>query len=250
MQLLRATSGLALLRILIPLTVIAVMISTAVMSANSAEGMAMALCTLALGVSAFTVVLGPQIVRIDLRDDLRYLELLKTWPIRPAAVIRGEMLCPGVIITLTAWLAIACAGIFSAAAFPDWPVGTRVSLALAAAILAPVLVFAQLLVHNAAAVLFPAWVPLGSSRPRGLDAMGQRLIMFAGVLLTLILMMAPGLLAGAILWFVLRRFVGEAALIPAAIVCLGIVGVEVLAATEALGPAYEHMDALSVERAE
>jgi hypothetical protein len=80
--------------------------------------------------------------------------------------------------------------------------------------------------------------------------MGQRLIMFAGVLLALILMMAPGILAGAILWFVLRRLVGEAALIPAAIVCLGIVAVEVLAATEALGPAYEHMDALSIERSE
>jgi hypothetical protein len=63
-------------------------------------------------------------------------------------------------------------------------------------------------------------------------------------------MMSPGVIAGAILWFVFRRFVGEAALIPAAIVCLGIVGVEVLAATEALGPAYEHMDALSIERGE
>ena len=80
--------------------------------------------------------------------------------------------------------------------------------------------------------------------------MGQRLIMLAGVLLVLILMMTPGLLAGAVLWFVLRRAVGEAALIPAAIVCLGCVVVEVLAATEALGPAYEHMDALAIERSE
>ena len=74
--------------------------------------------------------------------------------------------------------------------------------------------------------------------------------MFAGVMLTLILVMAPGLLSGAVLWFVFRRFIGEASLIPAAIVCLGIVAVEVLAATEALGPAYEHMDALSIERSE
>ena len=51
---------------------------------------------------------------------------------------------------------------------------------VALAILAPALVFAQLTIHNAVALMFPAWVPLGNQRPRGLDAMGQRLIMLGG----------------------------------------------------------------------
>ena len=165
-------------------------------------------------------------------------------------MIRGEMLWPGLLLTVIAWFAILCGGIFSAAAFPKWPVGSRMSVALTAWLIAPAFVFAQLTVHNAAAVLFPAWIPLGHSRPRGLDAMGQRLIMFAGVLLALVLMMAPGLIAGAIIWFAFRVLVGEAALIPGAIVCLGIVGLEVLVATEALGPAYELMDVMAVERSE
>ena len=43
---------------------------------------------------AFAILLAPQIVRMDLRQDLRHLELLKTWPVKAAAVVRGEMLWP------------------------------------------------------------------------------------------------------------------------------------------------------------
>jgi hypothetical protein len=60
----------------------------------------------------------------------------------------------------------------------------------------------------------------------------------------------PGAIAGALIWFALGRFIGAAALVPAAIVCAGILGVEVLVATEALGPAYERLDVMAVERAE
>jgi hypothetical protein len=111
-------------------------------------------------------------------------------------------------------------------------------------------VFAQLMVHNAVAILFPAWVPLGNQRPRGLDAMGQRLIMLGGTWLLLVLMALPGALAGAIVWFALGRFVGPAMLVPAAVVCAAIIGIEVLLATEMCGPMYERLDLTAVERAE
>ena len=120
----------------------------------------------------------------------------------------------------------------------------------AIAIVAPALVFAQLTIHNGVALMFPAWVPLGNQRPRGLDAMGQRLIMLGGTWLLLIVMMLPGAIAGAIVWFALGPFVGPAMLVPAAVVCTVIVGIEVLLATEALGPAYERLDVMAVERAE
>jgi len=249
-QVVRATTGLGLLRFAIPLTIIVVSISAGAMSATRSFGVAMALCSVAVYIAVFTVVVGPQIMRADLREDLRHLELLKTWPLRASAAIRGEMLVPGAALTGIAWLALTCAAILSAAGFPRLSVAWRLSGAAAALILAPALVFAQLTVHNAAAVLFPAWVPLGNSRPRGLDAMGQRLILLGAVLLTLVLMLAPGLIVGAVLWFAFYRFVGPAVLIPGAVICLGIVGLEVLAATEALGPAFERLDATSIERIE
>src|SRR5205814_3501270 len=112
----------------------------------------------------------------------------------------------------------------------------RLAGGAAIAILAPALVFAQLTIHNAAALLFPAWVPLGQQRPRGLDAMGQRLIMLGATWLLLVISVMPGALAGAIVWFALRVFVGAAALVPAALVCASILTVAVLVATEPLAP--------------
>jgi hypothetical protein len=196
------------------------------------------------------VLLGPQMARSDLRQDLLHLEVLKTWPLRPADVVRGEMLWPASIIILIAWLALACATILSAAAFKTTPLGVRLSVAAALALVTPALVFGQFTIHNTAAVLFPAWVPLGTARPKGIDAMGQRLILFSGVILALIVTMLPGAIAGGLLWFAFHRLIGIVVLIPAAAVCTVIVLVEVLMATEMLGPVYERMDASAVERAE
>jgi hypothetical protein len=126
----------------------------------------------------------------------------------------------------------------------------RLSLTLAAIVLAPALVFAQFTIHNAAAVLFPAWVPLGSARPRGIDAMGQRLLLFAAIILGLVVMMAPGALAGGVLWFAFSRLIGPVVFVPAAVACTVIVLIEVLAVTETLGPVYERLDLSAVEREE
>jgi len=80
--------------------------------------------------------------------------------------------------------------------------------------------------------------------------MGQRLIMLGGTWLMLILSTLPGAIPGGIVWFALQPFIGPAALVPAALVCTVIVSLEVLLATEAIGPAYERIDLMAVERAE
>ncbi|MDO8677616.1 MAG: hypothetical protein Q7R30_03510, partial [Acidobacteriota bacterium] len=49
---------------------------------------------------------------------------------------------------------------------------------------------------------------------------GQRLILFGGVMLALIVMVGPGAIAGALIAFVFYRFVGMVSLVPAAVVCL------------------------------
>jgi ABC-2 type transport system permease protein len=126
----------------------------------------------------------------------------------------------------------------------------RGSVGASAAILAPALIVAQLTVHNAVALIFPAWVPLGHQRARGLDAMGQRIIMLAGTWLMLIVLALPGAIAAALFWFALGRFFGPLMLVPAAAIATAVIAVEVLLATEALGPAYERLDLMAVERAE
>src|SRR5262249_33949843 len=158
--------------------------SSMVLNTMHLRGGAAVACAVAVAIAAFTAVLGPQIVRADLRSDLLHLDVLKTWPVRPAAIVRGEISWPATLLTTIGWVAIACAAAFSPAAFPRVAPATRVAVAAAAALLMPALVFAQYLVQNAAALVFPAWVPLGNQRPRGVDAMGQRIIMLGGALLS------------------------------------------------------------------
>jgi hypothetical protein len=78
--------------------------------------------------------------------------------------------------------------------------------------------------------------------------MGQRLILLGGTWLMLVLSLVPGVVGGAIVWGLLYPLAGPWVLVPAALVCGAIVGVEVVLATEAMGPAYERLDITSVER--
>ena len=223
---------------------------TVVATSAGREGPAATLGAFASVAAIFAILMAPQVIRIDIRQDLQHLELLKTWPVKGSAVVRGELLWPGILITTVAWAMIAVATTMSGTVMPRTGVGWRLSIGIAVAVVAPALVFAQLTVHNAVAVMFPAWVPLGNQRARGLDAMGQRLIMLGATWLLLVVMALPGVIAGGIVWLALGLFLGPAALIPAAVVCCAMIAVEVLVGTEALGPVYERMDMMAVERAE
>jgi len=246
MQTLRMVDKRSLLRgvvILFCLTIVAALM-------GRASGFASMLGAFSMAGTLFAILLAPQIVRMDMRQDLQHLELLKTWPVKASAVVRGELVWPSVIITAGAWTMLTVATFLSGTMMAHVNLGLRLGGGAALAILTPALVLSQLTIHNAAALIFPAWVPLGNQRPRGLDAMGQRLIMLGGTWLLLALSLLPGAIAGGIVWFALQRFVGPGALVVAALVCTVIVGVEVLLATEAMGPAYEQLDVLAVERAD
>jgi ABC-2 type transport system permease protein len=223
---------------------------TAMAAASNREGPAALLGGFAIAAAAFAILMAPQIVRLDMRQDLQHLELLKTWPIRASAIVRGQLVWPAAMITAIAWTMLAVALALSGVVLPRIDLAWRFACAGAAAILAPALVLAQLTVHNAAALIFPAWVPLGFQRARGVDAIGQRIIMLGGTWLLLILMAIPGAIAAGIFWLIVGQFFGPLMLIPAAAVAAGVIAVEVLLATEALGPVYERLDVLAVERVE
>ena len=246
MQTLRMVDKRSLLRgviILACLTIVAALM-------GRANGLASLLGAFSMAGTMFSVLLAPQIVRMDLRQDLQHLELLKTWPVKASAVVRGELVWPSLIITAGAWTMLAVATFLAGTMMENVDLGLRLGGSAALAILTPAIILSQLTIHNAAALIFPAWVPLGNQRPRGLDAMGQRLIMLGATWLLLALSLLPGAIIGAIIWFALQSFIGPAALVPAAFACTAIVAMEVLLATEALGPAYERLDVLAVERAE
>jgi ABC-2 type transport system permease protein len=186
-----------------------VTLSVLATSIGRASGLAAILGAFALVGVAFSVLMAPQALRLDLRQDLQHLELLKTWPVKASAVVRGELIWPGVLLTAVSWMLMALALLLSTAVLTDVGLAMRVSAALSIAIGAPALIFAQFTIHNGVALMFPGWVPLGNQRARGLDAMGQRLILLGGTWLLLIAMTVPGAVAAGIVWLAFRHFVGR-----------------------------------------
>ncbi len=243
----RLVNSRVLLRFLLPLAVLAAAVTV---SGAFPRGVAEILAVLALVSIGFSIFMGPQILRGDLREDLQHVAQLKTWPVAPASVIRGELLWPVSLLTVIVWGIVLVAALLAPSAFPGLPATWRAALAAAAVLAAPGLVAAQYVIHNASALMFPAWVTFGSQRPRGFDAMGQRLILLAGTWFALVLMALPGVVAAGIVWFLLARTLGPLALIPSALVFSTALLAESVLATEALGPVYDRVDFTDIERGE
>ena len=160
------------------------------------------------------------------------------------------MAWPAAFVSVIAWAGILSTALFSGAAMPDIPFVDRWAYAVSALVAAPALIAAQYTVQNALALFFPAWIALGNQRTRGIDAMGQRLIMLAAIIVALALFAVPGAIAGGIAWLVLHNLLGAGVFILAAVLFAGVVLTEVMVATELLGPVWERMDLTSVEKAE
>jgi ABC-2 type transport system permease protein len=235
-----------------------VLILVALMIARgSSRGVSETVTVMCLGIAGMMVLIGPQSLRSDLRQDLAHFQLLKTWPVRGAALLRGELLAPAVVLTIGTWLLILTALIFT------WPAAGlagvppplrphRLALAAGAALVAPAFIVAQLILHNGIAVLFPAWVAIGASRSRGIDAMGQRLLMMAGVVLVLLVAVLPAALIATPVVLAIETMVGDhsLAIVAAALVIAGVIFVESWFATARLGRVFERTDATDLEPTE
>ncbi|MBS1818676.1 MAG: hypothetical protein JSU08_12155 [Acidobacteria bacterium] len=198
--------------------------------------------------SIFSLLMLPQVMRMDMRQDLEHLELLRTWPVRGGAVLRGEMLWPSLTVIGIAWVFGTIAMLTSVASSSRIPMPDRVAAWMAFLALAPGIVAAQYTVHNGIAVVFPGWIPLGPSRPRGVDAAGQRLILLLGTWVGLLVALVPGAIVVAGLSWVARPFIGSLVLPIGAVVTMTIVMGEVWVATEVLGRVYDRLEITSIER--
>ncbi len=206
--------------------------------------------TFALICAAYILFLGPQIARQDLRGDLLNTDILKTYPLRGWQVVLGEMLTPIAILTAILWLAL----LTLALAFHPHQLrpGSRPSLRLAVGVslvpLLPVLCALQLLVPNAATLLFPAWAQSMRNRTeRGIEMLGQRLIFVGGQFLVLLFALLPAALGAFALIFATQWLIGPvAAVAVAALAVLVILVAEVWCGLWWIGERFEKFD-LSAE---
>ena len=201
------------------------------------------------------VLMGPQMMRNDLRQDLAHLSMLKTWPVSGATMVRGQVLAPTVVVTAVTWLLL-----LAAVAFGGWlrpghadalPLSLhRVSLLIAAAVLAPPIILSQTIVQNGLAVVFPAWVTVGASRSRGIDAMGQRLLLMAGSLIALALAILPGAVVGAAAGAAVWALTGTVIIVLPALLTAIVIGAECWVATALLGRVLDRTDVTAIDAGE
>ena len=197
------------------------------------------LIAIALG---YSLLLGPQILRLDFRNDLPLADILKTFPLRGWQIALGEILAPVVVLAAFQWLLL----VFGAALvfyLPGKQAALLLAIALGAAVLLPVLDVLLLLIPNAAVLLFPSWIQTGKDSPRGIEAIGQRLIFALGQLLVLALALLPAAIAFLGVFFLLKLALGPAAAVPfAALVAAIILAVEAGFGVMLLGRLFERFD--------
>ncbi|HEX7618548.1 MAG TPA: putative ABC exporter domain-containing protein, partial [Verrucomicrobiae bacterium] len=191
---------------------------------------------------SYSLLLGPQLLRLDFRRDLPQADVLKTFPMRGWQIALGEILAPVFVLIAFQWLLLLVgAGLIFC--LPGKYEALTLAIATGAAMLLPVLDFLLLLIPNAAVLLFPSWIQTGKDSPRGIEATGQRLIFALGQMLALLLALVPAAVAFIGVFFLLKFALGPAAAVPlASLAATVILAVEAGLGVVLLGKLFERFD--------
>lgn len=190
----------------------------------------------------YSLLLGPQLLRLDFRHDLPRADVLKTFPLPGWQIALGEILAPVLVMAIFQWL-LLLVGAGLLLYLPGKQTALCLAIAAGAAVLLPVLDALLLIVPNAAVLLFPSWIQTGKDGPRGVEATGQRLIMALGQLLVLLLALLPAAAAFAGVFFLLQFATGMVAAVPpAAIAAAVVVAAEAGFGVMLLGHLFERFD--------
>jgi hypothetical protein len=195
------------------------------------------------------LVYGPLLSRLDLRQDLTNADVLKTYPLAGWRVVLGELLAPIVVLSglvwlgLLAWL-VGLHGQQPPQLSPVWfGPGMRIVFVACAAALTPLVIALELLVPNAAPVLFPGWFQAIRTPGGGIDLMGQRLIFGFGQVFVVLLALLPGAATAGLLVFSVQWFAGPAiAVIFATLVVMVVLLGELWCGIWWVGQRFEKLD--------
>jgi ABC-2 type transport system permease protein len=191
---------------------------------------------------SYSLLLGPQLLRLDFRHDLPRADVLKTLPLRGWQIALGEILAPVVLLIAFQWL-ILLVGTGLILYLSGKQTALFLAIAAGAAVLLPVLDVLLLIVPNAAVLLFPSWIQTGKDSARGIEATGQRLIFALGQMLVLLLALVPAAAVFAGVFFLLQLVTGKVAAVPfAALAAAVIVAVEAGFGVMLLGKLFERFD--------
>ena len=223
-----------------------VMITWVIQRANESGSLWIGAMYLSVAVAAFTSVLGPVFVRNDLREDLFRIDAIKTMPLAGHAIVWGEILGPWAALTAIEILmlavgafALAMSGALMVSGVTVW---WAFAAGAAACLVLPGITLIAVTIQNALVIVFPAWVALGTSRARGFEASGQRILTLFGTMFALGLTSLPAAASGGLASWLLAPHVGPACLIPGAVIAGAWMIAEVMFACRLLGGLVDRLD--------
>jgi ABC-2 type transport system permease protein len=232
------------LRIWISLAVFALCASVGVTQASGGSGLRPALGMIAAMLMVWSLLIGPQLLRQDFRQDLPLADLLKTYPLRGWQLALGELLAPVAVLTCIQWvLLIVMLGLFwqSSGAGLGWP--GWLGLGFGAALIMPMLNLIILQIPNAATLAFPTWFQAAKGGVQGIEATGQRLIFMLGQLVVVLVALIPAAALFAGVFFLAKMLLATAIAIPlAAIAAALVLAVEAVLGIVLLGWLFERFD--------
>ncbi len=193
---------------------------------------------------AYLALVGPLLVRNDLRGDLAHLGVLRTYPLRGRTIVFAEILSSAATLTV---MQIGLA-LLAFALFTPIAIGPRASILAGALVVLPAVNLTSLTIQNAVAILIPGWTRLGAAVPEagqvGFEAVGQRALAGIGSLLALAISLAPP--TGAAVGLALLLGGSIPAVTAGVIAGLAVAAVEIWLAVLFIGRLFDRTDAVSV----
>lgn len=193
--------------------------------------------------AVFSVLIGPQWVRNDLRTDLLRLELLRSYPVSGAEVVAAEVAASAAVVTLMQlMLAIVTYCAFLGDSTLPLSGGARLLTLLAAGALLPAVNYLGMGLLNGGALLYPAWVRIGPGRAAGVEGLGQNVLSMAAYGLALLTALTPpAIIAAGVVW-ALGGLMNVWAWLPAAVAGIGVIALECRLLIPLLGRVLEGID--------
>ena len=229
-------------RLWIVLIVVVVAVGVGLGNSHTGQNLSIVAAILVATALGYSLLLGPQLLRLDFRQDLPLADILKTFPLRGWQIALGEILAPVAVLAACQWL-LLLVGAGLVFYLPGKQAALFLAIALGAAFLLPMLDFLVLLIPNAAVLLFPSWIQTGKDSPRGIEATGQRLVFAVGQMFVLLLALLPAALAFTGVLFLLKFALGYVAAMPfAALAATIVLAVEAGFGVMLLGKLFERFD--------
>lgn len=221
----------------------------AIASRQASERVGNLLVGVVVGWGGMMLFLGPLWMRFDLRLDLPRLGLLKTMPIAGWRIVAAEIAAVTMLHTITVW-SLMVVPLLMILLDPALLIESDLGLPVlvSAAVGVPVFNLLMFTLQNGMAILFPAWIRLGTES-RGFETMGQNLLTTgATTLAAAVALVFPAILGSLVGWLV-HPWLQEWSILTGTLMGSLLVLAEVAPAIRWLGSMFEQIDVNEVAAA-